>query len=72
MDGAGAALRDTAAEFGPFESEEIADDPKQGHVGLSIHLNRFIVNGERVDSHREEFTINILQFVLILSHSIIR
>src|SRR5262249_677927 len=47
MHGAGAALRDAAAEFGAGHSEDVAQHPEQGHVGGGIERFGFAVDCER-------------------------
>jgi hypothetical protein len=37
MNGAGAALSDTAAELRAGQADEIAKDPQQRHVGRRVH-----------------------------------
>ena len=44
--GAGAALRDAAAELGAGEAEQVAQHPEQGHVGRRIHVALDAVDGQ--------------------------
>ena len=38
MHGAGAALRDAAAELGALQVEHVAQHPQQRHLGLDVDL----------------------------------
>ena len=44
--GAGAALRQAAAEFGAGQADGVADDPQQGHVRRDIDVVAFAVYGQ--------------------------
>ena len=44
MHGAGAALRDAAAELGAGHAQNIPDDPEQRHVSGHIHLMRLAIH----------------------------
>jgi hypothetical protein len=46
MHGAGAALRDAAAEFGAGQSDLIANDPEQRRLRLDVELMRVAVDGD--------------------------
>jgi hypothetical protein len=47
MDGAGAALRNTATEFCPGQPDLFAQNPQQWCLGLHINLMDFAINVER-------------------------
>ena len=44
--GAGAALRDAAAELGAGEAEQVAQDPEQRHVGWRVDFALGAVDGQ--------------------------
>ncbi|MGY4485010.1 hypothetical protein ACVWWR_004201 [Bradyrhizobium sp. LM3.2] len=46
MHGAGAALRDAAAELGAGHSEDVAQYPQQRHFRWRVERFRFAVDGE--------------------------
>ena len=48
MHGAGAALRDAAAEFRTGHSEFVADDPKQRRLRLDVERIRLSVDGDAI------------------------
>src|ERR1700686_3607053 len=52
MDGAGAALRDTASVLGAGQAELLADDPQQRRVRIAIEVAARAVDVER-DGHVE-------------------
>jgi len=53
VDGAGAALADTAAELGADEVEVVAEDPEERGLGCHVHGAGLAVNLQGELSHRE-------------------
>jgi len=54
MNGTGAALRHAATEFRAGHSEDVANGPKQRHVGFGINLP---VHAIDVDSYHVRFSL---------------
>jgi len=46
VNGAGAALRDTAAIFGAGQAGVLSDRPEQGRIGFDIEIESFAVDCE--------------------------
>jgi hypothetical protein len=46
VDRTGAALRDAAAEFGAREAQDVAQYPKERHIGRNVGLSFFAIDRE--------------------------
>ena len=58
MDGAGAALRNTATVFRSGQSDLFADNPQQWRLGLYIDVVNFAINVERYHGLLSLMTLN--------------